>query len=290
MSDRVDDLDKAYTKALAHEKAGEIDKAAQGYQDCLRLDPADHGGASVRLAAMGRGQIPQKAPDAYVETLFDQHADQFDDILTGHLGYAVPMQLANLFQAAPPAGGLMLDLGCGTGLSGMTLGPWYDSIIGVDISENMIDLADERAVYDRLYVNEAVHFLEEWTKARNGTGSENGAKAETQNGKDFPCFDLIVATDVLPYIGDLEPLFEGIANNLAPEGGIAISSETLSEPAFENKDWLVTRGHRFAHSKAYLTELLGKYGFTRIDNFDAITVRTEEGIPVPGWLVVAWKR
>ena len=105
MSDRVDDLDKAYTKALAHEKAGEIDKAAQGYQDCLRLDPADHGGASVRLAAMGRGQIPQKAPDAYVETLFDQHADQFDDILTGHLGYAVPMQLASLFQAAPPAGG-----------------------------------------------------------------------------------------------------------------------------------------------------------------------------------------
>jgi predicted TPR repeat methyltransferase len=274
-----DRLSEAYNRALELEKAGRREDAARLYRICLEIDPQDRCGASVRLASLGFGDAPDKAPDAYIATLFDQHAEVFDDILTGDLGYAVPMQLAEILSADPDAHfARMLDLGCGTGLSGMTLGALCDHATGVDLSEKMVDQADERAVYDALFVNEAVHFLEEWQKARQESG-----------GGDYAPFDLVVATDVLPYIGALEPLFAGIAANANPGACFAFSSETMPDEAFAGKPWRVTPNQRFAHSAAYLKELLEKYGFARITAFEPITVRYEQGEPIPGWLVVAWK-
>lgn len=274
-----DRLSDAYNRALALEKDGECEGAAALYRICLELDPADHCGASIRLASMGFGETPAKAPDAYVATLFDQHAEAFDDILTGELGYAAPMQLAEVLGADPGAHfDRMLDLGCGTGLSGMTLGDMCEHATGVDISEKMIDQADERAVYDALFVNEAVHFLEEWTKARDAGGAA-----------DYAPFDLIVATDVLPYIGALEALFAGVAENANPGACFAFSSETLPDGAFAESGWRMTPNQRFAHSADYLKALLAEYGFRRITTFESIIVRTEDGAPIPGWLVVAWQ-
>lgn len=268
-------LTSAYNEALAAEKAGHRDEAAALYRTCLEIDPADTCGASVRLASMGLGVAPAKAPDAYVATLFDQHAEVFDDILTGDLGYAVPMQLAEILHRDPDLHfARMLDLGCGTGLSGMTLGDICDHAMGVDISENMVDKSDERAVYDALFVNEAVHFLEEWEKAE---------------GDDYAPFDLIVATDVLPYIGALESLFAGVAANTHPGACFAFSAETLGDEDFGGKPWRVTPNQRFAHTATYLKSLLEEHGFSRITSFDPITVRSEQGAPIPGWLVVAWK-
>ncbi len=89
-------LAEAYERALALEKAGDFDAAAKAYEDVLRIDPDDHGGAAVRLASMGRGAVPLKAPDAYVSTLFDQHAEMFDTILVDQLGYDVPLQLREM--------------------------------------------------------------------------------------------------------------------------------------------------------------------------------------------------
>ncbi|TCD12367.1 methyltransferase domain-containing protein [Oricola cellulosilytica] len=268
-------LSKVYERALVLEKGGAGDEAAELYRKCLELDPDDHCGASVRLASLGLGDPPDKAPDSYVAMLFDQHAEAFDDILTGDLGYAVPMQLAEVLAADEGSHfSRMLDLGCGTGLSGMTLGHLCDHATGVDLSEKMIDLADERACYDELFVNEAVHFLEEWKKS---------AVPEHRP------FDLIVATDVLPYVGALEPLFAGAAANANPGACFAFSSETLPDEAFAGHPWRVTPNQRFAHHRNYLNKLLQNHGFTRISSFEAITVRMEQGTPIPGWLVVAWR-
>jgi len=272
-------LSDAYNRALEAEKAGDREDAAALYRTCLEIDPEDRCGASVRLAAMDLGDAPDKAPDAYVATLFDQHAEVFDEILTGQLGYAVPMKLAEILAADPEARfARMLDLGCGTGLSGMTLGALCEHATGVDISEKMVDQADERAVYDALFVNEAVHFLEEWEKAR-----------DQDAGGDYAPFDLVVATDVLPYMGALEPLFAGVAANTNAGGCFAFSSETMADDAFAGRPWKVTPNQRFAHSSVYLKEMLEEHGFSRVTAFEPITVRSEQGEPIPGWLVVAWK-
>src|SRR5690606_13341208 len=155
-------LEEAYNRALALEKAGELDRSAEEWRNVLAIDPLDHGGAAVRLASMGRGEAPDKAPDAYVATLFDQTAEVFDEVLVGQLGYSVPQQLRLVLDHLQPGQtGRVLDLGCGTGLMGEELRDMAGHITGVDISENMVAIAWEREVYDDLFICEAVQFLEE---------------------------------------------------------------------------------------------------------------------------------
>lgn len=141
-------LAEAYNRALALEKAGDFDAAAKAYEEVLQIAPDDHGGAAVRLASMGRGAVPLKAPDAYVATLFDQHAEMFDTILVDQLGYDVPLQLREMLLEMDDAFNAerMLDLGCGTGLSADALDDMAAHKTGVDISENMIEVAYEKAI------------------------------------------------------------------------------------------------------------------------------------------------
>lgn len=259
-------LAEAYNRALALEKSGDFDAAAKAYAEVLALDPEDHGGAAVRLASMGRGETPEKAPDAYVTTLFDQHAEVFEDVLVEQLGYAVPVLVRQRLQAL----GLgpfkrMLDLGCGTGLTGGTLRDMADDITGIDLSENMVEAAHEKDLYETLYVAEAVDFLDD---------------------NDDEAFDLITATDVLPYLGALEPLFFGAADNLLPDGLFIFSSETLPADVLAGRSFIVGPHQRFAHAEEYVRQRLAATGFEVVELTD-ITVRMEEGQPIAGHLVVA---
>jgi predicted TPR repeat methyltransferase len=259
-------LAEAYNRALAHEKAGEIDAAVAAYQEVLGLDPEDHGGAAVRLASLGRGETPPKAPDAYVETLFDQHAEAFEDILVEQLGYAVPMIVHQRLQSLNLGPfKRLLDLGCGTGLTGAALRDMVEDSTGIDISENMVEIAHEKEIYETLYVAEVEDFLED---------------------NDDDAFDLITATDVLPYLGALEPLFFGAAENLAPGGIFVFSSETLPDDVLAGRAYMVGPHQRFAHAESYVKERLEATGFEILEVTD-INVRMQDGNPTPGHLVVA---
>ena len=259
-------LAEAYNRALALETSGHFDAAAAAYREVLEIDPEDHGGAAVRLASMGRGETPLKASDAYVATLFDQHADVFDNVLVDQLHYCVPLLVRQRLQAL----GLgpfkrILDLGCGTGLTGGALRDMAEDITGVDLSENMVEIAHEKDLYETLYVAEAVDFLDD---------------------NDDEPFDLIAATDVLPYIGALEPLFFGAVDNLVPGGLLIFSSESLPGETPAGQGFAVGPHQRFAHSETYLRERLAATGFEIVDITD-ITVRMEEGEPIAGQLVTA---
>ncbi len=257
-------LAEAYNRALALEKAGDIDDAVKAYEEVLAIDPEDHGGASVRIAALGRGEAPPKAPDAYVETLFDQHAEAFEDILVEQLGYAVPVMVRQRLQALELGPfKRMLDLGCGTGLTGGTLRDMVEDITGIDISENMVELAHEKDLYETLYVAEVEDFLED---------------------NDDEAFDLVTATDVLPYLGALEPLFFGAAENMVEGGLFVFSSETL--PANDGRPYIVGPHQRYLHAEAYIRERLAATGFEIVEISD-INVRMQDGEPSPGHLVIA---
>lgn len=257
----TDPLAEAYNRGLTLEKSGDLAGAEAAYKQALALDPADHGGVTVRLAAMGRADAPDRAPDAYVATLFDQNAEHFDDMLVEQLGYAVPMLVRERLEiVAPGPYPRLLDLGCGTGLTGVSLNDWCPHITGVDLSEGMLDEAYERGTYDDLYVAEAVEFLEE---------------------TDEPPWDMIAATDVLPYIGALEKFFAGCTKRLTPGGLLVISCET--EDAMDC-DFKVGAKHRFAHSRAYVERLIAQNSLEILD-FLAIVVRYDEGDPVPGYLI-----
>lgn len=259
-------LAEAYNRALALEKAGDIDAAVKAYEEVLAIDPEDHGGAAVRIASMGRGETPPRAPDAYVETLFDQQAEAFEDILVEQLGYAVPMMVRQRFQALELGPfSRMLDLGCGTGLTGEALRDLAEDITGIDLSENMVEIAHEKDIYETLFVAEVEDFLED---------------------NDEEPFDLITATDVLPYLGGLEALFFGAADNMSTGGVFAFSSETASAEALAGRPYMVGPHQRFVHAQDYVLERLKATGFSVIDVQD-INVRMQEGMPSPGHLFIA---
>ncbi len=259
-------LAEAYNRALDLEKAGKFDEAAEAYKHVLELDPEDHGGAAVRLARMGKGDAPAKAPDAYVSTLFDQHAEVFDMVLVDQLGYSVPLMVRDKIEKLELGPfKRLLDLGCGTGLSGEALHDLVSHKTGVDIAEGMVEVADEKEIYDDLYVGEVVEFLKVDEEER---------------------WDLIVATDVLPYMGKLEEFFAGVAENIEAKGVFAFSSETLPADILGDQNFMVGKYHRFAHAENYVRGLLEKAGFSILD-LSSIIVRYEQGEPVPGHLVIA---
>ena len=270
-----DALDAVYNQALVDEKAGRLDAAAKSYRACLEIDPDDHVGARLRLAALGLGETPASAGDAYVTTLFDQQAEMFEDILVRQLGYGVPGLIAeSLTRHDFHHFDRGLDLGCGTGLVGLALDGRVDEMLGVDLSENMVEIAFDSGAYDHLYVGEALEFLADFDE-------------------DEP-FDLIVAADVVPYIGDLSPLFAAVATRLAPGGLFAASTETFGQEAgtavseAPEDGFAVGRDHRFHHGEAYVRQALLKEGFAAVA-FEAITVRMQEGEPARGHLVIARK-
>ncbi|MCC2112457.1 MAG: methyltransferase domain-containing protein [Hyphomicrobiales bacterium] len=269
----MDDFDEAelaavYERALRAEKAGETDAAASAYREMLRLDPRDHGGAAVRLAGLGRGETPARAPEAYVATLFDQHAEVFDTILVDSLGYGVPELVRNILdRLAPGPYARMLDLGCGTGLAGEALYDIAGHLTGVDLSEKMIEMAHERELYADLFLGEAVRFLEQANES----------------------WDLIVATDVLPYLGGVEALFSGAAVRLESGGLFCFSTESLPADVMGNRPFMVGTKQRFAHAETYLRVALASAGFYLVA-IEPIVVRHEEGVPVPGQLVLARRR
>jgi len=267
---RIDEeaLAEAYNRGLACEKAGDIDGAARAYAQVLRIDPDDRGGAAVRLAAMGRAPAPDRAPEAYVETLFDQHAEAFDAILVDQLGYRTPEDLRAALAGRGPFARL-LDLGCGTGLTGAALADMTAHRTGVDISEGMVAIAHEKDLYDDLYVGEITAFLD-------------GA------AEDGETWDLIAATDVLPYLGEIGPLFAAAAGRLERGGLFAFSTESAPDAAFAGRGYMVGPLNRFAHAEDYLRAALTAAGLAAL-SFTAIVVRHDEGAPVPGQLVLARK-
>jgi len=261
-------LEKAYNRGLSLEKCGDFEGAAAAYREALAIDPDDHGGAAIRLAAIGHGKVPQTAPKAYVTTLFDQHADVFDMILVDQLGYDVPLQLREQllqYTDGKRVFSRLLDLGCGTGLSADALNDLAQEKTGVDISENMVAIAHEKGDYDRLFVGDILQFLEQLKDEK---------------------WDLVVATDVLPYMGELELFFSLVSKHLEAEGIFGFSSETLDARAFNGKGFTVGPHQRFAHREDYIRSCLDNAGLSVADCHN-IVVRAENGIPVTGQLFLA---
>ncbi|MEM6624606.1 MAG: methyltransferase [Pseudomonadota bacterium] len=272
MSDEAaanDALAESYNRGLAAEAAGDLVAAQTAYHQVLELDPKDHGGVAIRLAALGLAPSPAVAPEAYVATLFDQNAHAFDDMLVEQLGYSVPMLVRErLDDLGLGPFDKLLDLGCGTGLTGASMLDRVMHVTGVDLSEQMLDEAAERDCYDALYVGEAVAFLED---------------AEMQA---LGPWNVITATDVLPYLGALERFMAGVQAALAPGGLIIVSTEALPPDEMRGQDYIVGPKRRYAHAFSYLEELLAAHQLASLECL-SIIVRYDEGVPITGYLIIA---
>jgi len=252
--------------ALAHARreAGDAAGAAAAAKRVLALPgvaPNWREQAGFLLAALGAGAAPDRAPAGYVRDLFDQYAARFDADLEGRLGYRTPTLLAALVEAtgiAPDATRRVLDLGCGTGLSGVALKPFARRLEGLDLSPRMLAEARKRGLYDALHEAD----LLDWLPPRRAA------------------FDLIAAADVLNYLGDLGPALRAIAQALAPDGVAAFSLESGAEAPFA-----LGPGLRYRHDPAHALALAEAAGLAVLAREDVV-LRQEQGAPVAGVLLV----
>src|SRR5690606_25476197 len=157
---------------------------------------------------------------------------------------------------------LTLDLGCGTGLSGALLRASTERLVGIDISEKMLQHADRKAVYDTLLCADAVTALDQ------------------HQGRP----DLVVASDVLIYIGDLDPIFERVARNLEPGGLCAFTTE-VAAPGLR---WFLRSSGRYAHGEPYVADVLARHGL-RLLAKRPFVLRYEAGEPLDGAVYLAAK-
>jgi predicted TPR repeat methyltransferase len=213
-----------------------------------------------RLSKEANIAPPSQVPASSVAGLFDRYADLFDEHLRGKLEYRAPELIVEAVAATKPDRLLdTLDLGCGTGLCGPLLRPLAKTLHGVDLSAGMVEKARERGVYDHL---EAADMLEVMRRSPLS-------------------FDLLVAADVLMYVGDLAPTFEAATATLRPGGQFAFSVEAGQGDRYQ----LRKETHRFTHAKSYVQYLAKIYGFEEESSAE-ITVRKEAGKPVSAYVVV----
>jgi predicted TPR repeat methyltransferase len=150
----------------------------------------------------------------------------------------------------------VLDLGCGTGLSGVALKPFARRLAGLDLAPRMLAEAQKRGLYDTLEQGD----LLDWLPRRRGG------------------FDLIAAADVLNYLGDLAPALAAIALALTP-GGLAAFSIERGEGA----PFALGPGMRYRHDPAHVARLAADAGLAAVARQDA-ALREEKGAPVAGVL------
>jgi len=275
---------------LGHARAnmGQHDAAAASYQEALKLSPDD---PAVRQVAAAAGILPgvARAPADYVRTLFDDYAPRFEGHLVG-LGDRVPgliraalLRHRPALRPAPDEGassgpicGPVLDLGCGTGLMATVLGDLrLHDLVGVDLSDRMLDVARAKDVYAELHAAEICAFL----------------AGEKRN------FALILAADVLCYFGALEDPLARIAARLAP-GGLCIASleEIFLDAAAPAEglsmdgdvEWVLGRQGRYAHRADYVAQCALQAGLTLREVMPE-TLR-QEGDGALGGLVVVLER
>ncbi|HQR21833.1 MAG TPA: tetratricopeptide repeat protein [Burkholderiaceae bacterium] len=230
------------------------------YREWLAEDP-DNPVATHQLAAVMQGDAPSRASDAYVQTVFDSYAPQFDSKLAG-LGYQAPRLVADALavQRAAAAADLdIADLGCGTGLCGPLLRPWARRLVGCDLSTGMLVRARQRQCYDALFKVELEYFL----------------RHEPRN------FDVLVSADTLCYFGSLDGVCSAAAGALRDEGCFIFTVEAL---AGDEAPWNLQTNGRYAHARSHLTDALRAAGFGTV-GVEAAVLRQEAGLPVEGWVV-----
>jgi predicted TPR repeat methyltransferase len=197
-----------------------------------------------------------RAPPGYVRHLFDQFSSGYDARMLGQLDYRAHLILRELADLMLPGqqGLDILDLGCGTGLTGVAFSDLARCLDGIDLSPRMIEEARARGIYRRLTI----------------------ADLESALAEDGPGYDLILAADTLVYIGDLGPTFRGAQARLKPEGFLLFTLEKKEEQGYG-----LGSKRRYRHSEDYVRQEVARSGLDVMGLLHC-TPRQDANSPVDG--------
>jgi predicted TPR repeat methyltransferase len=259
VTDRAPDAHRAWTQRGGILKdMGRHAEAAH----CFRQALAHGGDAELNrffLASVeSGGGPPEAAPRAYVEGLFDSYAEEFDAHLVGKLGYRTPQLLAAMLPAGEPLGAV-LDLGCGTGLMAPLLAARASAIDGVDLSGAMLAKAQALGLYRHLHHADVAEHLERTAER----------------------YRLLVAADVLVYVGALDRVLSGATRVLEPGGRMLFSIEE----ADAGQALQLRSSSRYAHGVEPVRVQAQALGL-RLSACTRATLRHDQGRPIAGAMLM----
>lgn len=233
------------------------------FREALRLQ-SDNVAVRHTISILTQTHQGDAAPAQYIQSLFDSYADHYDAHLTQALHYQVPLLLFQLLQRnveVPSHGWDVLDIGCGTGLCAEYFHSVARTLVGVDLSAKMLEQAQKKHLYDTLIEADAQTYLSEHPSS----------------------FDVIVAGDVLVYVGNLAEFIPLVADALRPSGYFIFNAE-LSQ----DKDYTATISGRYAHHKNYIDKQLAAHDLT-ILQYHTAELRTQDGVPIVGHVYLVQK-
>lgn len=232
------------------------EEAARHYQRALALQPG-HELYAYYLSALGGEGGPAHPPPQYVQGLFDQYAEDFEDHLVGALQYRghshlikhLPTEAAERFEH-------VLDLGCGTGLCGPLIRSRAGQLWGIDLAAAMVEKSRQLGVYDQVRQADCTRFLRDCLQD----------------------WDLVLAADVFIYVGALEELFGALSLRMPPGSWLAFTAESCEDSTEPGRPRLLA-SLRYAHPLSYLQNVAKCYGFVWRSHHTA-PLRLDQGQPM----------
>jgi predicted TPR repeat methyltransferase len=216
---RLEDKEHAHTLLERAVAANSADKASQHMLHAL----------TVNNTKLGKKLINPPTCPEYAANLFNNYALYYDQHLQDQLNYSLPQQITRLLHhLSLDKVNEAIDLGCGTGLTGAVLRKISQHLTGVDIAAKMLTQARKKGIYDKLVEAELETFLK----------------------KNKQHYDLAVAADVLPYLGQLDCFFTALAKQLNPDSYFIFTIEIS-----EDKPWQLQTSARFSHHIDYIKQL-----------------------------------
>lgn len=232
-------IDAHFNLAVLHRDCGQNEAALVCVEALLALNP-NHLKAGYMKAALTE-KLTVRPPEGFVAQIFDEHADVFEEqmkvgnstipeIVRG----AADFYLKDNPGISVPPFTAVLDLGCGTGRAGEVFRDLTGTLHGVDLSAKMMEQAKAKNLYDKLVLDDFVHFMSECNET----------------------FDLVLSVDAFLYMGPLEDVFENVARVLNPGGSFGFTVEALEEG-----DYALRPSCRHAQSESYIRRLAAANGF-----------------------------
>ena len=243
-----------------------IDEAAANYAAWLQAEPGNPVPKHM-LAACTLRDVPPRAADAFVASVFDGFAESFDEVLTQRLEYRAPALVGAALERTDgaPRGELhIVDAGCGTGLLAQYLRPYAQRLVGVDLSTKMLQKAARRRLYDDLAAAELMSYL----------------------GSSPQAFDVVASSDTLVYFGDLREVLAAARESLRLGGRLLFTLEHAPDEDEAPPGYRIHPHGRYSHAEPYVRRTLAEAGFEVLD-IERAQLRREGNAYVTGLVVAA---
>ena len=311
------DSDSAYSLAMILRDSGDLENSKIMFEQCINTNPTNTAASFQLSALLGGGNIEQ-CPTDYVADLFDHYAKKgYDFHMVENLKYKVPDYMWNAYSSSivtttddvkNPL--VVVELGAGTGLVGSRFRVGFSKLAdaaAVEIAEfTAIDLSQEMIVraYELMYNISIIPdntYIDSETSLPVVTMQEENVYTdviiadcseylEKRIKRGASPADLILAGDVLVYIGKLDILFDNVYNALKLSGKFIFSVEKLiEEENNSNIGFVLQESARFAHTKKYIENTAIKSGLIIASSIE-VPLRYDGGNAVNGYIFVLQKK